>query len=47
MGVSRPKERREKMSRLAVEDEKRMIHVLAVVAVVMAPLLIAVGGVSG
>ena len=47
MGVARSQERRDQVPALAVEDEQGMVHVLPIVAVVVASLLIAVGGISG
>src|SRR5215208_1441641 len=47
MGVAGPQKRRDQVPALAVEDEQRMVDVLAVVAVVVAAFLLAVGGVVG
>ena len=47
MGVSRPQKRRDQVPALPVEVEKRMVDVLAVVAVVVTALPLAVGGVCG
>ena len=46
-GVSRPQARRQQTSGVALEDQHRMIHVLAVGAVEEAELLLAVGGIVG
>ena len=43
MGVAVPQDGREQLARPAVEDEERMVHVLAVVAVVVAAFLLSVG----
>ena len=47
VGVVGPKERRDQVPALAVEDEQRMVDVLAIVAMVVAPFLLPVGGVCG
>ncbi len=47
MCVSRSKQRRDQVPALAVEDEKRMVHVLFVVAVVVATFLLPVGRIVG
>ncbi len=44
VGVARPQECTDQMTALAVEDEKRMVHVRPVIAVVVTTLLIPVGG---
>jgi hypothetical protein len=46
MGVARPQERTDKVPALSVEDEQGMVHVLLVVAMVVAAFLIAMGGIS-
>ncbi len=43
MGVSRPKERRYEVPTLAVEDQERVVDMLAVIAVVVGAFLLAVG----
>jgi len=45
VGVAGPKERRDQVPAVAVEDEQRMVDVLPIVAVVVAPFLLPVGGV--
>jgi hypothetical protein len=47
VGVARPKERRDQVPRVPVENEQGVVHVLLEVAVVVGALLIAVGGVVG
>ena len=47
MSVSCPKERRDEVPTLAVKDQEWMVHVLLVVAMVVATFLIAMGGVVG
>jgi hypothetical protein len=47
VGVARPEERRDEVSAVAVEDEQRMVHVLAVIAVVIRTFLFSVGGIIG
>jgi hypothetical protein len=45
VGVACPQKRRDQVPALAIEDEQQMIHVLPIVAVVVAPFLLSVGGV--
>lgn len=45
MGVTPPQQRADQVSTLPVEDHKRMVDVLSVIAVVLGAFLIAVGGV--
>ena len=47
MGVAGPEEPRDQVPALAVKDEKRMVDVLPIVAVVVTPFLLPVGGVCG
>ena len=47
VGVARPQKRRYEVPRLPVEDEQGMVQVLLVVAVLVAPFLLAVGGICG
>lgn len=47
MGVSRSEKRRHEVSRLAVEDDERMVHTLALITVVVAVFLLSVGGIVG
>jgi hypothetical protein len=44
---SGPKERRDQVPVLTVEDEQRMIHMLAVVAMVVGVFLLSVSGIRG
>src|SRR5205814_327163 len=45
--VARPEHGGDQVPRIAIEDEQRMVHVLAVGAMVLDPLLLAMGRVGG
>ena len=47
MGVARPQESGDELTRLSIEDQERVIDVLPEVAVVVALFLIAMGGIIG
>ncbi len=47
MSVARPQQRGYEVSALAIEDQKRMVHMLLVVAVVEAAFLLSMGGIVG